>query len=267
MLSVSIVTYKSDIVLLVKLLQSLADAIEHLPKKFTVDEIDIIDNSSLDIQSDPEIRRLNTFLPQLKYHVNHENTGYGSAHNLAIKQRNSKYHLILNPDVILAKDNLSQGLGYLERNPEVAAISPFAEDMIGNLLYLTKKYPSIIDLFLRALPSSLSRKIFTKKMAEYENRTVVVNKTIQPVSIISGCYMLCRRDFLLKAGLFNEKYFLYFEDFALSIELSKIGCLIYHPGVKIRHFGGKASRKGLKHIGYFIRSAVTFFNDYGWKII
>jgi len=78
--------------------------------------------------------------------------------------------------------------------------------------------------------------------------------------------MLCRREFLEKAGYFDDKYFLYFEDFALSLELNKQGILVYQPAVKIVHYGGGASRKGLRHIGYFIRSAIRFFNAYGWKI-
>ena len=136
-----------------------------------------------------------------------------------------------------------------------------------NDLFLTKMYPSIFDLFLRIIPSRFTDKIFFKKMAKYENREVVENNKIQDVLIISGCYMLCRREILDIAGLFNEEYFLYFEDFALSLELNKIGRLVYHPYVRIIHFGGNTSRKGLRHIFYFIRSAIKFFNQYGWKII
>jgi GT2 family glycosyltransferase len=116
------------------------------------------------------------------------------------------------------------------------------------------------------LPSYLTRKLFSHVMGIYENKYIVNNDVIKDVSLISGCYMLCRRDILVKVGLFNEKYFLYFEDFSLSIELNKFGKLIYHPCVNIVHFGGNTFSKGARHIFYFIRSAIRFFNEYGWKI-
>ena len=44
---------------------------------------------------------------------------------------------------------------------------------------------------------------------------------------------------------FDKRYFLYFEDFDLSLRMSKVGKLVYAPNVKITHGGGGASKKGL----------------------
>ena len=79
--------------------------------------------------------------------------------------------------------------------------------------------------------------------------------------------MLCRTSALQSAGGFNERFFLYFEDFALSRELGKQGALHHVPTVRIIHHGGGASRKGLKHIRYFAASALRFYQQYGWKLI
>src|SRR5690606_5575960 len=98
-------------------------------------------------------------------------------------------------------------------------------------------------------------------------RAMVDGEATAAVDLISGCFMLCRTAMLKQAGGFNEKFFLYFEDFALSIELRKFGTLMYVPAVKIVHFGGDASRKGLRHIGYFAASAARFYRRYGWKLI
>ena len=268
MLSISIVTYKSDIDLLQRLLCSLDKTINNLSGRFIIDQISIIDNSNLDLRSSIDIDKYENIISQLQFYRNPKNVGYGAAHNIAIRKSNSKYHLILNPDLLLAEDNLDKALHFMEENPKVVAISPNGIDKAGNKLSLTKNYPTILNFFLRILPAWLKDKIFIKeRMAEYENKAVVENNKIQDVLIISGCYMLCRREILDNVGLFNEKYFLYFEDFALSLELIKFGRLVYNPYVKINHFGGNTSRKGLRHIIYFIRSAIRFFNDYGWKII
>ncbi len=41
--------------------------------------------------------------------------------------------------------------------------------------------------------------------------------------------------------------------------------IAYVPAVKVVHHGGHAARKGLRHIGLFVRGAATFFRLHGWK--
>jgi len=79
--------------------------------------------------------------------------------------------------------------------------------------------------------------------------------------------MLCRTEALKKINGFDDRFFLYFEDFALSIELRKLGKLMYIPSMKIIHLGGHAARKGMRHIFFFISSGFRFFNRYGWKFL
>ena len=77
--------------------------------------------------------------------------------------------------------------------------------------------------------------------------------------------MFFRRDDLFRAGGFAEAFFMYFEDFDLSIRIGKISRIAYVPAVKIIHYGGQAAGKGPKHIAMFIRSGFTFFMHNGWK--
>jgi GT2 family glycosyltransferase len=77
--------------------------------------------------------------------------------------------------------------------------------------------------------------------------------------------MLCRTAALKAVSGFDEGYFLYFEDFDLSLRIAKIGELAYVPAMRIKHAGGHAARKGRAHIGMFVRSAMRFFNTHGWR--
>jgi GT2 family glycosyltransferase len=86
------------------------------------------------------------------------------------------------------------------------------------------------------------------------------------VAIVSGCCMLCKTTSLQKEGGFDPRFFLYFEDFDLSLRLGKHGAVVYLPTMRVRHAGGNAARKGRQHRLYFIRSAVSFFNKHGWKL-
>lgn len=235
------------------------------PDENFIEQIIIVDNSNSNPLSNISLKNI-TSTCGVEVIRNAKNTGYGAAHNIAILKSKSKYHLILNPDVVLDSTNLITALDYMEKHPGTASLSPSAEDEYGNKQYLAKNYPSVLDLLLRTLPPWIALKTFEERMSAYECRNLENEKRPREVKIISGCYMFCRRSMLEAAQLFDENFFLYFEDFALSIEMAKYGKIVYHPLVKIQHFGGNASRKGVKHIAYFIRSACRFFNKYGWRI-
>jgi GT2 family glycosyltransferase len=196
-----------------------------------------------------------------------KNVGYGRAHNLAIANADSEFHLIMNPDVIMDEKALIAGIEFLEQNLNIVGVSPEATNGLGEKLYLCKKFPSVVDLGLRGFAPGFLKRIFSTRLAAYENRAIVEKGEPTTVDLISGCFMLCRTAALKKAGGFNNAFFLYFEDFALSLELRKYGALIYLPSCRIIHFGGDAGKKGLKHVVYFVDSAVKFFRIYGWKFV
>jgi GT2 family glycosyltransferase len=64
-------------------------------------------------------------------------------------------------------------------------------------------------------------------------------------------------------GGFDPGFFLYFEDFDLTLRLSKVTTVAYCPRVRIVHHGGRAAAKGLRHIAWFVRSARRFFARHG----
>jgi GT2 family glycosyltransferase len=265
-LSVSIVTYKPDRQQFAEVLHSLNKAAVALQliQPFHID-LTIIDNGN----EATIINDLASAVPAATCNVivSEENVGYGRAHNLAILDADSKYHLIMNPDVIMDENALIAGVEFLEHNQQVAGLSPEATNGMGKKLYLCKKFPSLVDLGLRGFAPGFLKRLFNTRLATYENQAMVEKGEPTTVELISGCFMLCRTEALQKAGGFNSAFFLYFEDFALSLELKKYGTLIYLPSSKIIHFGGDAGKKGPKHVIYFVDSAIKFFRLYGWKLV
>jgi GT2 family glycosyltransferase len=85
------------------------------------------------------------------------------------------------------------------------------------------------------------------------------------ISMVSGCFMFFRRPVLEKLGGFDGSFFLYFEDFDLSLRAATQGEVAYVPAVRIQHDGGAAARKGLRHIRWFATSALHFYRLHGWK--
>jgi GT2 family glycosyltransferase len=196
----------------------------------------------------------------------HGNIGYGRGQNLALGRTTARYHLVLNPDVLLEPDALVAGLRYLEANVEVGMVTPRAHGATGARQYLCKRYPSAMILALRGFGPAFLRRWFRRMLDRYEMRDLPEHAPTAGIPIASGCFMLCRREPLAAIGGFSPEYFLYFEDFDLSLRFAEEAAIAYVPTVRIRHSGGDAAGKGWAHRRMFLRSGVTFFRRHGWRL-
>jgi GT2 family glycosyltransferase len=205
---------------------------------------------------------------QLKIAILDKNKGYGHAHNQVLSSLNSDYHIFLNPDVLIQENALVNAIDYMQNNPDVGLITPNASTEKGEKLYLLKRYPSVIILFVRGFfPMFCRTRLFKGKSESYEMRDINQSQNYKGVDIASGCFMFFRTKDIKNKFKFSEKFFLYFEDYDLSWQFSMYRKIAYVPSVKIIHYGGNAAQKGGKHIRYFMRSAITFYNRFGWKFI
>jgi hypothetical protein len=266
-LSISIVTYQLEVELFHKLLESLYVSINSLASESDPVTIKIIDNGNQEQLLSDICSGFKNDKVRLEIISGLKNIGYGRAHNLGILTSNTEFHLILNPDVLLDPESLSEGISYLRNTENVCAVTPLCRDEKGDIQYLAKRYPSVLDLILRGLAPRKIQSLFGSRLSRYESREIINQDSAGKVELISGCFMLCRTDFLKKIGGFDERYFLYFEDFALSMEMQKHGALHFLPSMKIIHYGGDTAKKGLRHIVMFISSSIKFFNQYGWKLL
>jgi GT2 family glycosyltransferase len=115
------------------------------------------------------------------------------------------------------------------------------------------------------LPGSI-RKLFAKRLARYEMRDLINDRdVVWDPPIVSGCFMLFRTEVLKRLTGFDPRYFLYFEDYDLSLRTHELARVVYAPAVRVLHHGGGAARKGSAHIRMFAASAFKFFNRFGWK--
>lgn len=192
------------------------------------------------------------------------NIGYGAAHNQALERASSDYHMVLNPDVEMAEDALSQGLRYLQAMPDVAMVSPRATNAQGQTQYLCKRYPSVLVLMLRAFAPGFLREWFRGYLYSYEIRDNCGERAVADVPLVSGCCMYARTQALRDVEGFSDRFFMYFEDFDLSLRLHRVGRLVYLPNMHIVHHGGYSARKGWHHISMFARSGWKFFHRHGW---
>ena len=123
------------------------------------------------------------------------------------------------------------------------------------------------EMLLRAFDPPFARAWFRDRLDDYQMTDLCRQEKPVEVPLASGCFMLVPTRSLQSVGGFDERCFLYFEDFDLSLRLDGQGRLLFDPAVRIVHHGGYAARKGLSHVRYFIRSGIRFFTDHGWRWI
>jgi GT2 family glycosyltransferase len=270
-LSASIVVFHPDLDLLRSTLRALAAAIRQARETgaLSTASVLLVDNGSQDEAVVDALLQdsLNDAAPVDTITLRgHGNVGYGRGHDLAIERSAADYHLVLNPDVVMAPSALAEGLDYLERRPDIGLLTPHVVNDRGGREFLCKRYPSVGVLALRGFAPAWLRRPFRRRLERYEMRDLPEHEIAEGVPIATGCFMLARRSALQAVGSFSPDYFLYFEDFDLSLRLHRVADIAYVPAVRITHSGGNAARKGWSHRRMFLRSALTFFRQHGWKL-
>jgi GT2 family glycosyltransferase len=251
MLSSSIVLYHTPEEQVIKIL----DCIEHS----CIDIVYIIDNSSNDY-----FRFLEERSNKIRY-IHNKNFGYGTSHNIALRKSLDEgycFHIILNPDIYFSPDVAFTLLSYMQKHDEVVYILPKVIYPDGSMQFLCKLLPTPFNLiFRRFIPDT----IFTKKINDrYILQNSGYNKIINP-PCLSGCFMFLRMSVIEKYNIFfDERFFIYCEDFDFIRRLHRIGKTIYYPDVSIIHDHAKESYKSKKMMFEHIKSAIKYFNKWGW---
>lgn len=266
-LSVSVVVFRPDAAQLTRTLASLRMACDALrcARPGVALELFIVDNGGLsnmvadcDELQDHEIA--------VSIISGHGNIGYGRGHNLAIVRARSRFHLVLNPDVDIDRDALIEAFDFFDSHPEVGLLTPWIGDDEGRLQYLCRRYPTLLDLAIRGFLPRGARNFFAGRLARYEMHDLINEcDVVWDPPIVSGCFMLFRTDLLQALTGFDPRYFLYFEDYDLSLRTHELARVVYAPAVRVLHHGGGAARKGSAHIRMFAASAFKFFSRFGWK--
>jgi GT2 family glycosyltransferase len=190
------------------------------------------------------------------------NLGYGGGHNIAIYDsiRRHRYHLVSNPDIRLQPNVLPGLYAVMEERADVGLSMPEVVGPDGERHYLCKRSPSPLEY----LPSWLGGKAWrAKRRAYFEMRDRSYDAEIEP-ECLSGCFMFLRASTLHKLGGFDERYFMYFEDFDLSRRVRQSARNLYYPAVRIMHEHRRGHRRSLRLLAIFGMSAWKFFNRWGW---
>lgn len=199
---------------------------------------------------------------RLHYEYVGANPGFGAGHNRAFDVCRSwaDIFLVANPDLEFAPDSLAEGLAFLVKQPGVGLVAPALIGQGETIRPSCFRYPDIVTLLARFWGGQWA----TSRSWRYECRDWDAGQMAFNPPLISGCCMLFRAATFARLGGFDSRYFLYFEDFDLSLRANRLGLSAYCPAMRVAHAGGGASHKGFRHQMHFLRSAWRFFATHGW---
>jgi len=204
---------------------------------------------------------------RVEYIFNNKNLGYGAAHNVAIRLSKdlSKYHLILNADVEFDPAILNKAFLLLEHNKSVSLVSPKVVSPDGKHLPFCRLLPTPFDLFARRFLPAFMKDFLVKKLNNY---LMLFSGYDEPMNIpnLPGCFMFVRTEMLNRLGGFDEKFFMYVEDVDLTRRIYQNSKCIYYPDIQITHGLARGSAKLSILMMYHIKSAIYYFNKWGWFI-
>lgn len=102
------------------------------------------------------------------------------------------------------------------------------------------------------------KSIVEKNDYYYEMRDTGYNK-IMEVPLLSGCFMFLRTDIFVKVNGFDERFFMYMEDFDLCRRIEEISKVVFYPETEIVHNHARESHKNLKMTLEHTKSAIKYF--------
>ena len=217
--------------------------------KNILSEIIVVDNNSTDDSCTMILKKF----PQITLLRKTANTGFSKANNLGVDRAKGEYVLILNPDTLVAEDTLEKVINFSETKNKFGAIGVKYIDGTGNFLPECKRnFPSVGVACKKLL--GFSNKYYANQIGENENREV---------DVLSGAFMLLKRDVYNKVGGFDEDYFMYGEDVDLSYKLTNRGYNnYYYGGSTIIHYKGESTIKDINYLKNFYGAMKIFYKKH-----
>lgn len=200
----------------------------------------------------------------VKYIQAERNWGFGKGMNIALKEAVGEYILIFNPDIIMDQGSLESMYNFMKSDPSIGICGPRLYNPNGTLQYSCFRQPT---LFLPALRRTPLGKIGPgKKIVDHYLMKEVDHENVMDVDSVLGGAMLTRRDVLNDIGVFDERFFMYYEDNDICRRAWEKGYrVVYFPESKMMHYYRRLTADGglIKQVlNYFTWVQISSFIKY-----
>lgn len=188
----------------------------------------VLDNHSADDLGD--LQEKYQLSDKIEFYKNNKNVGFGGGHNILANKLESKYLLILNPDIIfIEKNTIERMFNFIRQDNKINVLGP--QLINGNNRIQAWDHGELQSILSNVLES----------IGLYFWRP---QNKIVPVAWVSGAVFLIQKNIFIKLNGFDDNIFMYGEELELCMRIRKnAGMIVYNPKIKILHIGQVSSRR------------------------
>ena len=228
-------------------------------------EVFVVDNASGD--GLPALVRER--FPEVRLLALDRNVGFAAGNNLAIRKAKGRYVFVLNPDAMLEPGAVEALFAYMEAHPDVGVVGPRLVRPDGSRQESVHRFPTPLTPVYRRTP--LGRLPAARAALDRYFMRGETGDAPMEVDWMEGAALFARRAAFEQVGLFDERFFVYFEDADWCRRFWLAGWkVVYHPGISVIHYHRRESADTLWFLAPFtnkvsrihIASAIRYFRKW-----
>jgi N-acetylglucosaminyl-diphospho-decaprenol L-rhamnosyltransferase len=232
-LTTVIVSYNT-VALLDPCLSALAKSCEGLGRCDTI----VVDNASRDGSAEHVERHH----PDVRLIRSGGNLGFGRANNLALPFFDAPYMLLLNTDAFVAEGSVAEAMRFMAATPGCGILGVRLTGRDGDVQPSCRYFPTPLNVFLRR--TGLAHRFPGVRMVDGPDWAPAQPRECDWVP---GCFYLVRKEVVAQVGLFDPRYFLYYEEVDHCLAARRAGWkIMYIPTTTVVHIGGESAKADSK---------------------
>lgn len=169
---------------------------------------------------------------------NERNVGFGRANNQLLPHLQAPFVLLLNTDAFMEPHALEIAVEHLRLNPQCGIVGARLEGTDGVLQPSCRYFPSSWGAFVHRMgwQSWFSSARFVDDFSW-------AHDAVRACDWVPGCFYLVRRSLIKQVGLFDERYFLYYEEVDHCRRSKEAGWEVHFvPDARVVHIGGASAQ-------------------------
>jgi N-acetylglucosaminyl-diphospho-decaprenol L-rhamnosyltransferase len=197
-------------------------------------QVSIVDNASRDDSAALIAERF----PGCDFVANSVNVGFGRANNQMLASARGRYVLLLNTDAFVGPDTLRSTVEFMDRHPDYGVLGVRLVGRDGSLQPSCRYFPTPWNSFL--LRTGLERFFPGTRPIDDMHWD---HASTRECDWVPGCYYLVRRATIDQVGLFDPRFFLYFEEVDHCRTVKAAGWkVVYFAHTTVVHIGGESAK-------------------------
>ncbi len=224
-------------------------------------QVIVVDNASRDGSADHVARRY----PQVELIRNRENVGFGRANNQALERVQGEFVLLLNTDAFLQPGAVDQTVACLRRHPKVGVLGAKLVGRDGDLQPSCRYFPSVWNEFVSQ--TGLVRLFPWVKLID---DMAWDHQSDRECDWVPGCFYLMPRACVDQVGLFDPRYFVYYEEVDHCRAVKEAGWKVLYTSVTtVVHVGGESAKQdaeitsaGRQNSALQVESALLYYRKH-----